>query len=204
MQVVILFPLDDALILGLLQAQVHEADFQIGIDLAVEGQGDLLAGAFFNGIADLEHGLVIAFQTFAQGDAAAVVILRAHADGDGLDKPLFGEGAGGAAVKDAIGAQRQGARRLLGIVGIHKAGVVAGVENRGEESEKHDADDDDRGHHGGMVLAEANPRILEIADGLILKLFIGDALAAVYKFKFFRGDLRRAIIHFRHLISPPF
>ena len=55
-----------------------------------------------------------------------------------------------------------------------------------------------------MVLAEANPRILEIADGLILKLFIGDALAAVYKFKFFRGDLRRAIIHFRHLISPPF
>ena len=56
-------------------------------------------------------------------------------------------------------------------------------------------------HNGGLVLAEAQPRVAQIADGLGLQLFVMDALILVNKRKLFLRDFRIQIL-FHHFFDP--
>lgn len=56
-------------------------------------------------------------------------------------------------------------------------------------------------HNGGLVLAEAQPRVAQIADGLGLQLFVMDALILVNKRKLLLRDFRIQIF-FHHFFDP--
>ena len=66
---------------------------------------------------------------------------------------------------------------------------MAGDQQGGDEGENNDQDDDDCADNSCVALAETDPGILEIANGLVLKLLIGNTLAVVDQAEFFLGDL---------------
>ena len=92
---------------------------------------------------------------------------------------------------------------LLGVVGIHEGSGVAGDEHGSQEGVGDDGDDDDGGDDGGLGLAEADPGILQIADGLVVELLVTQALALVDEGKLLCGDIHVVLI-LSHIISLPF
>ena len=65
-------------------------------------------------------------------------------------------------------------------------------------SESQDAQDDDSRHNGRLVLAEADPGILEVANRLVLKLLVRNPFPVVDKRKHVLGDVSKfsRILHF--------
>ena len=130
----------------------------------------------------------------------AVPVLGADADGDLGDEAHLGEVAVHAAVHEPVLVETVDVGTLLGVVGVHETVLIFGQE-RGNHGEDEDDQDDTGSRHGGLVLAEADPGILKVADGLVVKLHVGKTLAHVDESKLLGADF---LILVCHLTVPPF
>ena len=127
-----------------------------------------------------------------------VPVFRTSTDGHGLNQTHLGVVAVHAAVNAKI-VQGSNTGTLLGVHNVHEAvGVIR--EKRSRNGEEANEEDDDRSNDGCLVLAEANPCILHVADGLIIELGIGQTLVNVYKRKLLRRNGLHILV--RHYFSP--
>ena len=189
----LLLPGHDAGVFALLDALIDEADLKVGFyrtvvidrfglcafDLGVRG-----------GLSEQLDGLIEARKTFGHAHrAGALAVLCADADADGTNEAGLGEGAGDRSLGDADVGQEYVAAWLFGVINVHKGGAVAGDQQRCEQGKEDDEQDDDRRCDGSLVLAEADPCVLEIADGLIFELLVAQATVFLYQREFLTRDI---------------
>ena len=196
--------IQDLLILLLRYHLIDEADLQVGIEFRRKAQRGLLAqlvdrlfhfDEFVQRLIQRSPGILDGL------DGIAVLIFRAHADAGIADKVHLRIAAGDAAVGNAQIFLKEGiAGALLGVIGIHDPGMVFG-EDRHDKGKKHDQDNNDRSHNGSPVLAEADPRVVEVADRLVVEFGIGQLRIQLGKTEyFFRNSIQIDLMfHNRHL-----
>ena len=201
----LLLPCTDQRILGLLNTSVLEAHLKVGVDRTCVARLLLLCGIQCNnGIADVQHGLVVAVQTLLKGCAVSVPVLCTDSHTDRLHQTGVGKVSLHAAVRNAERSQPCDAGRFLCIIDIHKGHIIPARQKRRQERKQDDQDNNDRRNHGSTVLAEPDPRVLEVADGFVIKFLVCDSLPFVDKGELFLGDILIFHICLCHLISPPF
>ena len=83
---------------------------------------------------------------------------------------------------------------------VAEADVIVGHKGHNDGEQQQD-DNQGEGHHGALVLLEAEPCVLEIADGLGFQLGVVDPGVPLGKGELFRGDVHH-ISFFHHFFDP--
>ena len=121
-----------------------------------------------------------------------------HADGVQIIVARLGLPLPGGAVPEAGVCEQLRQHRL--VVAVPEGDVVVGEEGH-DQREQQQQHDQREGHHGALVLAEAQPGVLEVANGLGLQLLVVDAGIGAHEPEFFPGDLLH-ILFIHHFFDP--
>ena len=192
---VLILPLLDALELRVGEHLVDDADLVVVVGLDGIGEFLPLLAAVHDrgggGAENIQHGVVAGLLR----DAAPVI-----------HRLFVLAGTGHGAVKGAVllvcdGADI-GSKALVALVLVRD--LVGGDDGRNDREQEKEADDERRGH-AGLVLAEAEERVREIAAGLGFQLGVVQAGVHLRKLEFFGGNMlifHLIHIYFTHFFDP--
>ena len=196
----LLLPLEQLFKAGGSHGQILEADIVVGIDYTYAVYFALsINGVLTNGNERIELGIPAGIPRIIR--KIAVRILGSNADTVNEGQVLIVKAHRGVAGENLQSPDLELGKYLL----VHRI-LVSNVINGDEgydNSIENDYHQNDGCGNGSLILLEAHPSILEIANWLGLELLIVKTLILLHKAEFFRGDMLNVKIRLCHIISLP-